>query len=690
MLKRISSWRGIALASIVLVSIALASIALAGPLLAGGWLIWPDSKAKARPLLQIGYGDFSPYQISRPGGQPTGFAVQLVAEAARRIGQPLEWKRYKGSADQALQTREIQLFPMLALLPDRIGKVDFSPAWWENSMVVVSPVKAPILSQSDAAGKKVSLIHATFGLKRLKELFPDAIPVPSLDYRFVVSSVCRGEVAAGIMETRLANSLQFLDDCRGQQLTMKWFPQLNLRYAVAASKGYGPVANELFEEMMRMSQDGSMTRIGEPWGVSTSNQHNSVAKLSEAQTHQQFLLIFSGLTTFLCAVICWIAFRWRRASRAAEQALTARSQFIANVSHEIRTPLHGILGTAGLLEDSRLDSPQREHLRTIRDCGDLLLRQINDLLDMAKLEAGRLDLERVAYVPSDLVRATLQLHQAQAVAKGIDLSAAGTFSGSILGDPYRIQQILNNLVSNAIKFTAEGSVVLQAGERNGRFRYSVKDTGAGLSPLVQEKLFQPFVQADNSTARRFGGTGLGLTISQQLVHLMGGEIGLNSEEGKGSEFWFEVPFVPAQAPPVAVAASPSAPGGASILLVEDNLVNQRIATALLQKLGCTVTLAENGKRAVDAAQDRPFDVILMDCHMPEMDGFSATRAIRALSSPAARVPIIAVTAAAFEDDVRLAREAGMNDFLAKPFSKDQLASLLQRWAVPDPASSLKA
>ncbi len=185
---------------------------------------------------------------------------------------------------------------MMAILPERVGKVDMTPAWWENALVVVSPVGKPVGSREDAAGKKVSVYHASFGLQRMQQLFPEAVAVPFGDYRAVVSSVCTGTVAAAVMETRLANSLQFLDDCRGKQLTMKWFPELNLRYAVAARKGLGPVANELFEEMMRMSQDGSMTRIGEPWGVNTSNQHNSVARLAEAQLRSRFWLYASAMT----------------------------------------------------------------------------------------------------------------------------------------------------------------------------------------------------------------------------------------------------------------------------------------------------------------------------------------------------------------------------------------------------------
>ncbi len=301
---------------------------------------------------------------------------------------------------------------------------------------------------------------------------------------------------------------------------------------------------------------------------------------------------------------------------------------------------------------------------------------------MAKLEAGKLPLERIAYSPAEVVQATLQLHAPQTMQKSIRLTnSVDVASTRVMGDPFRLQQVLNNLLSNAIKFTPDsGSVCLEVRERQGRLRFAVRDTGPGLAPAAQTLLFQPFAQADSSMARRFGGTGLGLTISRQLVELMGGSIGLFSKEGGGSEFWFEIPCeaAPENMDSAALMAEPKV-FGAHVLIAEDNHVNQRILCSVLDKLGCTFELVEHGGDAVKVVQNRQFDLILMDCHMPEMDGFAAAQSIRALATAVSATPIIAVTAAAFEDDARRARDAGMDDFLSKPFTREQLSEILTRW-----------
>lgn len=641
---------------------------------------WPQSAAARKPLLRIGYSAFPPYYVVQPDGSPSGFAVSVLAEAARRAGYPVEWTRYAGNPDDAIQRGAIDLFPMMAVLPERRAKVDYSAPWWENALVVVSPAQAPLRTAAGSVGKKISLIHASFGLQRMKSLFPQAIPVTTTDYREVVSNVCTGKVQAAIMESRLANSLQFLDECRGQQLTMTWFSELNLTYGVAVRKGRQALADELFEQIARMSADGTMTRLGQPWGVTTSNQANAVQSMVDAQRSRRFWLAGFAVSAVMLIGLCAMLIQFRKATRVARAALAARSQFIANVSHEIRTPLHGILGTAGLLAESPLSESQQDQLKSIRDCGELLLRQINDLLDMAKLEAGKLATERVPYSPLEIARVTMRLHEALARPKGIELQLSVDGPAAVLGDPHRIQQILNNLVSNALKFTSEGSVHLRIHPAGDRLRFSVRDTGAGLSAATQAKLFRPFEQADNSTARRFGGTGLGLTISRQLVHLMDGEMGLNSEVGLGSEFWFELPLQVAKNVETAAPGELAAPAfRAHVLVAEDNPVNQRIMMAALQKLGCTFLIVENGDAAVEAAGGGAFDLVLMDCHMPNMDGFEATRRIRQLPGLMAKTPIIAVTAAVFEEDTRRARAAGMDDILSKPFTRDQIAVLLARW-----------
>ncbi|MBL8234143.1 MAG: response regulator [Bryobacterales bacterium] len=638
---------------------------------------------------RVGYSAFPPYVILQNNGSPAGFSVEILKEAARRSGISLYWTRYQGAPDLALGKGEIDLFPMLAILPERAQLVDYSNPWWENSLVVVSPRARAVRTVEATVGKKISLIHASFGLQRMTKLFPNAVPMPTTDYREVVASVCQGKSDAAILETRLANSLQFLNECRNVDLTMAWFPELNLTYGVGVRKGLKPVADRLQREIVAMALDGSMTRIGEPWGVSVTNQRILTAQLEAARTRDQWWKAGAFVSVVVVILLAYTAIRMRKAKQIAQRAAELRAQFLANVSHEIRTPLHGMIGMTELLSSTNLSHEQADYVGAIRNAGKLLLSQINDLLDYSKLDAGKMAIERIAFSPQSLVHEVRTLYEAAAADKGLSLSASASLQDLLLGDPTRLRQVLNNLLSNAIKFTECGSVQLDCARIPAAsadvLRFTVKDTGIGIDPAVRDRIFEAFSQADGSTTRRYGGTGLGLSICRDLVTLMGGEIGVESTPGKGSEFWFTIPFVAA---PVEARAVPlqeiqgEAAAQAEVLVAEDHPVNQRILVAQLRRLGYTAVVVPNGAQAVDLVQKRSFDLVLMDGSMPELDGYDATRQIRSLSSAVRNVPIVGVTASTYPEDIERALTAGMNDVLPKPFELAQLRDVIARWSVP--------
>ncbi|HUR40022.1 MAG TPA: PAS domain S-box protein [Verrucomicrobiae bacterium] len=389
----------------------------------------------------------------------------------------------------------------------------------------------------------------------------------------------------------------------------------------------------------------------------------------------------------------------RNARDEALQASRAKSEFLANMSHEIRTPMNGVIGMIEVLQDTPLTQTQRYAVETIRFSGQLLLTIINDILDFSKIEAGMLRLDDAEVDVRLVLQRALDLFEEPAADKGLALTHTvdPRVPNALRGDPGRLYQVLTNLLSNALKFTGKGGIDVQVSleydsDKDAMLRFVVRDTGIGIAADAQRRLFQPFVQADGTTTRKYGGSGLGLAISRQLAEVMGGAIGVISATGHGSSFWFTIRLAKGVArrsePPAPVPVAPMPPPVQverrgrrvrRVLVAEDNLVNQRLTQYQLNNLGLAVDVVDNGRKAVDALRSKAYDLVLMDCQMPELDGYAATAEIRASPSDERRVWIIAMTAHAMGGDRERCLAAGMNDYLAKPVVKQALREALQRF-----------
>lgn len=511
-----------------------------------------------------------------------------------------------------------------------------------------------------------------------------------------MGAACRGEADGAFMESRAVQYMMLHRpaECRPMDLHSYGMNVPSTELALASTDAGAAAAERLREEIDGMLADGTMGRLMRKWNYYYSGESEALFGEERARRASRVAQLLAGTLGLVVVALLVLMARMREARREAQAASAAKTQFLATMSHEIRTPLHGLLGMSQLLKESRLEGEQREYVEMLEHSGRTLLTLVNDVLDLERVERGKVELCVAAYEPAKLFAAELRAWEAQARAKAIELRAEGweRLPERALGDEARIRQVVANLLSNAMKFTARGSITLAVEvQGSGEQRVAtveVRDTGIGIAADSLARIFEQFSQADQTISRRYGGTGLGLSIARRLVELMGGAMAVESEPGVGTKFRFTLPMLEARSEARGEGRSPAGAaqargavhwpscGRARVLLVEDNAVNQRIAQKILEKAGCEVETVDNGQAALEALERGSYCAVFMDCQMPVMDGLTATRELRRLGR---QVPVIALTASAMAAEKERCLQAGMDDYLTKPMDLAELDRVLRRW-----------
>ena len=622
---------------------------------------------------------------------PHGPEVESINTAARDAGIRIEWVSASQGPIAALTSHHVDLWPVTASVESRKSRAYISDPYLKLSFWLYTREDRPLPPRSTTP--RLAIGREVYGVSRILSTLPAGQMITVADQRAAMEAVCRGEFDGAVLMEGAGNimTLEKPPGCKNQRINLAALRGSSIWFGVGASpddRGAIQVADRLRDRIGDMIRDGRFSTIALNWGLTISGQAATVYEYTQAKRAEQRLKFILGVMFAALLALVWQRRKLHQARRTAEDASRAKTTFLANMSHEIRTPMNGVLGMTELMLRTSLTAEQQEYAQTVQQSGQALLAVINDILDMAKIEAGKMTLREAPFDAAEVLADVARLFHARALEKGIQLRVATPAGTPVLvtGDALRIRQILANLTSNAIKFTDHGSVTLQLetariGSR-ASLRYNVIDTGIGIAPHRLPDLFRTYSQLENGHSP-VGSSGLGLVISGTLSQLMGGSIAVASQPEQGSTFTFAVSL------PVASALSARQAGQDElalpcrplrILVVEDNPVNRRLAQAMLAKLGCVAELAAGGEQALKMIDGQRYDLILMDWHMPGCDGLETTRRLHQQWTPEDRVPVIALTAAAMEGDRERCLQAGMADYLTKPIELARLAEILERWS----------
>jgi len=661
---------------------------------------------------RFGYQDSPPYQILNKDGSPGGIAIDIVREACRRRGIPVVWVNNEKGPDTALKNGTADLWPIIGDIPERHGVIYVTEPWRELVMCMITRPETGIQIPADTKGRTLAHARSRVATNFAGKTFPSSHLVPVITNRDVMEAVVTGKTDAGVIQTGKANGPEFAG-------ILALHPEVKIKFYTLQEGGIPSgigasylrpdaraAADAIREEIGRMVADGTISSIYFSYYLDPNNEVSATFGLRKLQRQSALLKVSVGVLSALLILLGILTLLLQRSRTAAKTASRAKSEFLSNMSHEIRTPLNGVNGMIELALDCDSTAQQRDYLVTATQSVEMLVTIVDSIIDYSRMEAGVLAIENVDFDVRQLAETCTRTFALAARQNQIKLTVdlAPDCPRCIRGDPTRLRQLLSNLLSNALKYTEQGEIALRVSTSHSSgqptVQFSVADTGIGITHAKQAQLFQAFHQADNSTTRKYGGAGLGLAICRRLVERMNGRIWCESKSGTGSTFHFTIPLVLADVPPVTAPtvktqepkkpgdlAPPLAPTGTTelsstpclhVLVAEDNRINQKVAVALLKKLGHTATLAANGREALERWRAEPFDLILMDVHMPEMDGLAATLSIRSEEASTGRhIPIIALTAAALPEDEHQCRTAGMDGYITKPVSIAKISSHLE-------------